>query len=320
MPERRRAPIGMGDALTAVSAVEAAGDPGLLDDVLRILGLFGADAPAESAPEPPPPAAAGTTPTARPDVAGRASDQQEAPDARPDVAGRASDQREPPDAPTSGSVVIEPLPAEPPAALDLVDDAEPLEWLTGASMPVPYRPPVARPLIRTAVAVLVRRPRTTRRPDIAALVARVASAGPVEVLPMLVDTSLSDGVVVFADRGPEMEPYRQDVHFLIGRVQGTVGAAATRVVWLPREEDYDSAPVPVPDCPALVVSALGRPESASMDPDADLCWSILLDLLDGSPHGYTVLTPHPQVAEELLAAGRHAVTWDDLPSIGRGRD
>lgn len=305
----------MADALTAAMALDVGGAPGILEDALRILGLLGADGVTEP-PAPPtfPDEGAVTTP------------------GRPEVAERAIPEPELPAVPLEGAVIIEPLPAEPAAALELTEEVEPLEWLAGAAAPVPYRPPVATVLLRAAVTVLARRARLTRRVDLDTLVDRIASAHPVEVLPMLVERSIGDGLVVFADRCPEMEPYRQDVRFLIDRIRATIGVATTQVRWVPPVEaefgaagvggagpSEDSVAMTVPDRPALVVSALGYPESASMDPDATSRWRDLLDLLDGSAHGYAVLTPHPGVAAELASAGRWAVAWDDLDVIGRGR-
>jgi hypothetical protein len=294
----------MADALTAVQALDAADDPERLHLVLRALGLAGQEPRPAAEPTPDP------LPRPRPDAVAPPQPRPE-PTTRPD--------RRSPD--RTGTARLDVLGSERPPAVRLTESPGP-SWAFTAQRPVLYRPPVPDRLVRAAIGALAGRRRSTLRPDLPALVGIAARGRPVTAVPTTAEASLSAGVLVFADLGQEMEPYLRDVHYFVSRIRGVAGAAATRVVWLGDLDDAgpDRAdPLQEPlDRPALVVSALGRPRTPAADPRSRQRWARLLDRLDGSPHGYAVLTPRRSTARDLLAAGRRAVAWDDLSTAGRG--
>jgi hypothetical protein len=164
--------------------------------------------------------------------------------------------------------------------------------------------------------MLLSEPRASRRPDVDALIATVAACRPIREVPHVVEPSLSRGADVVADVGPCMLPYRADVIHLVEQIRRIVGAPNVGVTWL---SDPRDPPVPPGDRPVLVISALGRTASPVAAPGTRRRWSRFLERLLADGRDVVAAVPHRATADDLAAAGMHAVAWDDLPNAGRGR-
>jgi hypothetical protein len=296
-----RGDVGMGDALRAAHDLGLAGeDLGTLAELLGLVTPAGPDV----APDELTPATPDTLPTTA-EVAATAG-------LRLDTTAAATVTRHTDHRPRT---VVEPLPAT--AVGVVTDDGDPPLDLPSGDLPtVPYEPPVPDHRLRPAISTLLSQPRASLRPDVHALVAIVTSCRPIRELPREVEPSLSRGTDVVADVGPGMLPYRADVTHLVEQVRQVVGAPNVRVTWL---SDAGERTAPPGDRPVLVISALGRMAAPSAAPGGRRRWRRLVERLVAEGRDVVVAVPHRATADDLSAAGVHAVAWDDLPDAGRGR-
>jgi hypothetical protein len=264
-------------------------------------------------PEPPVPAVLPSAPAAPEDVAGRST------------ARRSTD--------AEARTLVEVLPAEPPTPLDWAD-ADPLQPAQATLPPARYQPPLAPYRLRSALAMLLRRPRRGTRPDLEALVTAVATLRPLREILTRSEPSLAHGTTVVADVGAGMVPLIDDVDHLVDVVRQVVGEPTVTVHWSDDGQDLSVADLVGAPAgsgtgatngatvdsarPVLVLSGLGAVRAPLARPGSALRWSTFLTALQA--HGFDVvaLVPHRRTAHRLAATVR-AVAWDDLPVAGRGR-
>jgi hypothetical protein len=297
MPDMR-SPIGMADALTAARALEleTSEDLGRLS---RLLGLLRR----EEAPEPnaqyvPP------EPSSQRDQSKFAATTEDA--VTPSLPT--------PNLPDeSRRTVVEQLDNEPAVTVEWelppVLDPPPPEVAV-----VPFEPPVPVHQLRAALAMLLRRPRQSQRPDVARLVSTAANCQPLYELPREVEHSLSLGVAVVADVGATMLPLLGDVNHFVEQIQHVAGTPNVLVAWT----DDAEGPLNFTDGrPVLLISSFGATRAATGRPGSDRRWRELLDDLLARGVDVLALVPHRRTA--VRSAAERIVAWDDLPLVGRGR-
>ena len=211
-----------------------------------------------------------------------------------------------------GTTVRE-LPAEP------VDDAaltaNPLDPTPAGRPVVPYEPPIPERQMRSALAMLVRRPRQSDEVDVDRVVDELAQTRPLTDVPRLTEPSTAAGVHVVADVGPGMLPYAEDVRQFVAHLEQVVGEPAVAVSWVGED---GPAPVADPSRPVLVVSTLGAVRAAGWGRARALWEAFAITALDDGAD-VTAVVPHRRAWPQPLSSVLRFVVWDDLVDVGRGR-
>ncbi|MFL6139392.1 MAG: hypothetical protein ACJ74O_16530 [Frankiaceae bacterium] len=300
-----RGPIGWGDAIeaAAVLSLEIPRQLGLLVD---LLGLSVAP------PELLPPVPATDVTGAAPDLAPEA--------ASPDWEGTHTEYDDLP-ALDDRRTIVEELPPEPfriPGEAELA-----LDRSAPGPSPVPYEPPIPASLLRAAIAMLVRRARTSDVVDLDRAVELIADQRPLVALPRLAEPSTDRGAVVVADVGSSMLPYLEDVLRLVAQVTEVVGLPQVRIVWAddrkPSSFLADVEGSLQGEQPVLIVSALGAVQAPDAPLDARDAWMDLLRNAERLGADVVALVPHARSAFPAgLGEVVRLVPWDDLADIGRG--
>lgn len=296
-PAGRRGPIGWADALAAARVLGLSGREDL-DLLVDLLGLGVATTEPSGANDDP-----GPPPDSEQDAGTSAAVPAPAPSPSHPVhlQGNAD----------QGTTVRE-LPAEP--VDDVALTGEPLDPPPARRPVVPYEPPIPERQMRSALAMLVRRPRESDEVDVEQVVEELAVGRPLAEVPRLREPTTAAGVHVVADVGPGMLPYAEDVRQFVAHLQQVVGEPAVAVTWVGEDAE---PPVADPSRPVLVVSTLGAVRAAGSG-RARAVWDAFAYTVLDDRADVTALVPHRRPWPEPLSSAARFVVWDDLADVGRG--
>lgn len=306
----RRGEVGMAEALRAAKVLSLEGQDEELGHLVQALGI--------SVPR--------LRERAAPTMTGEPADQTERDASTPatapvsktsqaDVLPTSAPSLVPPRRPVAA--FIEELPPEPANVVAWDDALRPLQAPAGLPM-IAYHPPSPPPRLRSAIVIMLRRPRLSARVDVHRLVEAMATFQRVREIPREVESALAWGATVVADVGPGMLPYVQDVEYLVGQVRLVVGEANVNVVW---SEDAREAVIAPPDRTALVISSMGDSRSPLVLPGSARRWASLVAGLAKAGVDVMGLVPHRRTAQRWAVKSspmRYVIAWDDLSAVSRG--
>jgi hypothetical protein len=308
----------MADLVSAVDALGCVGNPEMVALVVRSLRLAPRQKPGGHVPERPessvphPPAVVMPAPAVAPEppLAGRS-----------DTAGKGA---------RHGTRVVPFEPGTPrrPGAAPIQLDA--LARYPG----VPHEPLLRPRQGRAAMTALTSMRRPGHRLDMPTLVRRLARCRRVSSLPYAVTVRPARSMIVLADLGDGMEPYRADVDDLIGWIRAAAQGRVPGVRWHtfidnplhgidPDPETGELRPVfpwrrPAPDTLVIVVTDLGAPPRADTLVAAREAWWDVALRVAGAQAVLVALTPVPRREHpRWLAGAMEVVCWDDLHRTAR---
>jgi hypothetical protein len=191
--------------------------------------------------------------------------------------------------------------------------------------PLPFtpllRPGAARGIVQTALS----RPEPEGEIDLEAVVADLAAAHPIRVLPRLSCPTMRFGVQVLVDRSPESQPFQLDQQDLLREIRLIVGEQATSVWYFngsPRTGESargDKFYQPIQGGRALVVSSFGIASGAEWYSDPDE-WSAMADLWRRRGTVPVAMVPFPRSRfPRWLTALMPVVAWDRGTTVGTVR-
>lgn len=238
---------------------------------------------------------------------------------------------------TSGGWTTSPLSDDTPSVLqDLrtvvteleaqpvdVDLADPLDSPPPVMPSIPYEPPVPERLLRTAMSMLLRRPRSSDEVAVDEVIDLVAKQRPLLDLPRVSEPSTQQGVTVVADIGRSMFPFLADVDRFVAEILDVVGSPNAEVWWVdddtPLAEGAKAESILENGRPVLVISTLGAVRAPGSAPESCLRWLGFADHAGGASADVVGLVPHRLRAwPRPIARAINFVAWDDLPQVGRG--
>lgn len=314
--EPRRGPVSVADLLRAVDALGCVGEPETVALVVRSLRLAPrepGERPEPPVPDPPPVVAPAPVVPPQPSITGGSGS-----------AGRGA---------RHGTRVVRYEPAGPrrPGAAPIRLDA--LARYPG----IGHEPLVGPRQGRAAMTALTSMRRPGRRLDVPALVRRLARRRRVTALPYAVTVRPARSVIVLADLGEGLEPYRADVDDLIGWIRVAARGRVPELHWHtfvdnpldgvdPDPETGEPRPVfpwrrPAPDTLVIAITDLGAPPHADRLAAAAprAWWEVALRVAEARAV-LVALTPVPRREHpRWLTGAMEVVCWDDLSRTARLR-
>ncbi|MFD4676460.1 hypothetical protein ACFWNN_42530 [Lentzea sp. NPDC058450] len=307
-----RGEIWFGDLVRAVAVLGATDDPAEVEQVARLLGLTGTDAPPKGPGTGDDPAAPPVAEPGEVKAAARSSGEPPAPE------------RSPPRPRTPSSVVVREHHEVVPLTERDWADAVPLEVPTQRHRSA--RPPHHRLLPPKSERAILQAILSHRVPDgqidVPRLVDMVARGRPVRTLPRLQVPTMRFGVQVLVDMSPAMDLFARDQDSLVEQVRGLVGKHATdtrNFVACPlRDKGYRP---PAPGSRVLVLSDFGmggRPLTPERCRPRE--WEAFVQLLRSHECSPVGLVPFPARRwPSWLVALLPLVTWDRETTVSRAQ-
>lgn len=192
----------------------------------------------------------------------------------------------------------------------------PLEVPPAALPAIRYVPPVPKELIRASITAVTQRPRESTQVDIERVVHLVARRQPLVALPRTNEPTNAPGIIVLADVGRSMMPYRADVDHLLGVIEDVVGRPNVEVRWVYDEDtlaDRDTAAVIRTGRPVLILSTLGAVRAPGTGPHSSRRWVWFAQAAADVDADVTALVPHRlRRWPAAITSAVTIVTWGDL--------